>query len=75
MNHALPKNVPYKRTATHKHNMPDYVQHVVADLPPTPPMPIVRVECEKSGTLYWENTSTGERYWSKEARDKEETDD
>jgi hypothetical protein len=51
--------------------MSDYVQHVVAELPPLLPTLIVKIECEKSGTLYWENTSTGERAWSKETLNKE----
>jgi len=55
--------------------MSDYVQHVVAEVPPTMPTSIVKIECEKSGTLYWENTSTGERAWSKEVLNKEESKD
>ena len=53
--------------------MSDYVQHVVAKLPPTLPTSIVQIECENSGTMYWENTSTGERAWSKEVLNKEES--
>lgn len=51
--------------------MSDYVQHVLADPPPTVPTSIVvKVECEKTGTIYWERTSTGVRAWSKEALSK-----
>jgi hypothetical protein len=51
--------------------MSDYVQHVVAEQPPTLSTSIVKIECEKSGTLYWENTSTGEKAWSKEVLQRE----
>lgn len=66
-----PINIDVVATTTTK--MSDYVQHVLADPPPTIPTSIVvKVECEKSGTIYWERTSTGERAWSKEALSSKE---
>lgn len=52
-------------------SMADYVQHIVSEQPHTVPTILIQVECEKSGTTYWENTSTGERAWSKEMLLKE----
>lgn len=51
--------------------MSAYVQHVVSEQPHLNPTILVKVECEKSGTMYWENPSTGERAWSKEMLTKE----
>lgn len=46
--------------------MSDFAQHVKASLIAVDTT-IVQIECEKTGTIYWQHLETGECTWSKEA--------
>ena len=43
--------------------MPEFVQHIKAPISAIA-NDIVRVECEKTGTVYWKHLRTGECAWT-----------
>lgn len=45
--------------------MSDYIQHVKTTLTPTNKTRI-RIECEKTGTIFWKQLDTGECSWTPE---------
>jgi len=43
-----------------------YRQHAPSEVP-APAVKVIKVECEKSGTIYYEHVDTKQRAWTKSA--------
>jgi len=57
-------NMAHINTMIQIQKMPGYIQHISRTQSYEKSHDIVQVECEKTGTIFWKNTTTNETAWT-----------